>query len=97
MKDFLEKIEGVLCSLWSTVPYLTSFHMVDWLIFAISCTGILVTLKNRLPGLFLMSISGLFWAIYTLYEGELAQCLSFLIYFWITAWGCYLTWKHESR
>lgn len=97
MKDYQGKTGSFLCSLWSAVPYLTSWHMVDWLLFAISCTGILVTLKNRLHGLFLMSISGLFWAIYTLYEGEFAQCLSFLIYFLVAAWGCYLIWKYQSQ
>lgn len=89
MKDVQEKTEEFLRDLWLAVPYLQVYQMVDWMILSLSCVGIVISLRNRFLGLFLLTLADLSWFGYDLSQEEYAQAILFLFYSFVTAWGCY--------
>ena len=81
----MKEIREFLRDLLLTVPYLQDYAMTDWSILSFYFVGLVTMIKNRPLGLFLLSISDLFWMAYDLFQGEYAQSLVFLI--GSIAWG----------
>src|SRR5277367_1417467 len=96
MKD-RSKIEEFLKDLSLTVPYIQSYQMIDWFLFVFYILSLIWILRNRLQGLFLLSILDFCWSAYYLDYCEYAGALLFLIYGLLTAWSCLEQhWKNKQ-